>query len=57
MYQWTAVEDNPNGWGLDGNFYIVTDYENANPKFGVALGMRPPVDVEWKENAIYQMYI
>lgn len=42
---------------MDGNFYVVIDYEGADPKFGVGLGMRPPKDVKWVENGMYQMYI
>lgn len=53
IYEWTAVEDNGSGWGLDGNFYVVTDYEGAVPKLGVALGMRPPADHSWTEDGYY----
>lgn len=43
------------GWGLNGNFYVVTDYPNALLKFGVSLGITP--NGTWQKDAVYQSYI
>lgn len=43
------------GWGLNGNFYVVTDYPNALLKLGVSLGITP--NGTWQNNAVYQSYI
>ena len=43
--EWQAVTGD--GWTMDGNFYVVTEYQNANPKFGVSTGISPPADETW----------
>jgi len=42
---------------MDGNFYVITEYEKAPLKFGVALGIRAPPDTKWVPDAIYQTWI
>lgn len=52
--EWTAFEPSENqtysldeGWAMYGNFYVVTDYKDANLKLGVSLGVTPPEDHVW----------
>jgi hypothetical protein len=52
-HEWTAIEDNGNGWGMDGNFYVITEYEDAPLKFGIALGIRPNHGEWFQEEGIY----
>ena len=45
------------GWGLNGNFYVVTDYPNALLKLGVSLGISAPANYTWQPAYVYQSYI
>ncbi|MFM7856259.1 MAG: hypothetical protein ACKO96_31140 [Flammeovirgaceae bacterium] len=40
-----------------GNFYVVTEKQDANLKFGVSLGVAPPSDHEWINQSVYQAWI
>ncbi len=40
-----------------GNFYVVTEKQDANLKFGVSLGVAPPPDHEWINQSVYQAWI
>ena len=41
------------GWALDINLYVVTDFKNADPKFGISLGISPPPENDF---ITYQIY-
>lgn len=62
--EWTAIEAQENktsnvdaGWAMYGNFYVVTDYKDANLKLGVSLGVAPPADNVWVDQSVYQAWI
>ncbi len=56
IYEWTGVQINSTtttpGWSMDGNFYVINDYEGAFLKFGVAMGVSPPSNYIWKNGSI-----
>ena len=61
MTEWTGVVANSvnatRGWSMDGNFYVVQDSQDADMKFGIAMGASPPTAYSWVVGSIYQSYI
>jgi len=55
VFEFTGIPEKSNqstaGWGVNGNFYVVTDYPDALLKLGVSLGIS--TEGTWQNGAVY----